>query len=173
MMQDIQVNNDRANITLRRSLLNFFQDKVFEEMDALNCHYFAHNLIKHYDKTGYTISAFCTHPEWQQEYWQNHWDSDILASKIHGIAETDGFSITSWDVVDPVSDLMKRRKAICHIDDGVYFTFKHNDELLENYSFGWKKNGWGQMGFEKLLKLSDVVSDFRNAHLKLVSAPTQ
>jgi len=168
-MKDMEINHDRATITLRRSLLSLFQDKVGKEMEAINCHYFAHNFFKNYNKLGCIISSFCTHPEWQEEYWQNHWNSDILASTIHEAAETDGVSITSWDFIDPDSDLMKRRKSVCHIDDGAYFTFKHDDGVLENYSFGWKKSGWRQAESGKLLTLFNVVGGFRDAHLKLFS----
>lgn len=171
-MQDVHLNIDRINVTLRESLLGLFHDQLRKGMEELDCHYFAHNLIQNYYKPGHTVSSFYTNSEWQEEYWRNYWDSDILAHRIHKIAETDGFAISSWDFIDPDSDVMKRRKSVCDIHDGVHFTFKHEGGLLENYSFGWKKSGRGKMGFEKLLKLSDVVSDFRDAHLKLVSAPT-
>jgi hypothetical protein len=171
-MEDIQLNSDLINVTLRSSLFGLFQDQLCQEMEELDCHYFAHNLIQNYYKPGHTVSSFYSNPEWQQEYWRNYCDTDVLAHRIHKIADADGFAISSWDFVDPDSDVMKRRKSVCHIDDGVHFTFKHEDGLLENYSFGWKKSARGKMGFEKLLKLSDVVSDFRDAHLKLVSEPT-
>lgn len=171
-MEDIQLNTDRINVTLRGSLFSLFQDRLRREMEGLDCHYFAHNLIQNYYKPGHAVSSFYTNPDWQQEYWQNYWNSDVLSNKIHQIAETDGFAISSWDFIDPDSDVMKRRKLVCDLYDGVQFTFKHEDGLLENYSFGWKKSGRGKMGFERLLKLSDVVSDFRDAHLKLVSGST-
>lgn len=172
-MDDIQVNTDGINIILRQSLLSLFHDRLRREMEDLDCHYFAHNLIQNYYKPGHTVSSFYTNPEWQQEYWRDYGNSDILAHKIHQIAETDGFAISSWDFVDPDSDVMKRRKLVCDLYDGVHFTFKHEDGLLENYSFGWNQNGRGKMSFEKLLKLSEVIDDFRGAHLKLVSGPTQ
>jgi hypothetical protein len=171
-MQDIQVKNNQLNVTLRKSLLSLFQERLRREMENLSCHYFSHNLIKNYYKPDHMVSSFHSHPEWQEEYWQDHWNSDVLSRKVHQIAETDGFAISSWDFIDAESDVMKRRKQVCDLYDGVQFTFKHEDGLLENYSFGWKKSGRGQMGFDKLLKLSEVVSDFRDEHLKLFSKPT-
>lgn len=167
MLKDTQINDSRITVTLRESLLDLFREQVRRDLESLNCAYFVHNLIKNYCQKGHTVSSFHTHPEWQQEYWQDHWDSDLLARKIHDVAETDGFAISSWDFVDPDSGIMKRRKSVCHLDDGVHFTFKHEDGMLENYSFGWKNVKGQPMGFEKLLKLSDVVDEFRDAHLKL------
>jgi hypothetical protein len=137
-------------------------------MENLNCHYFSHNLIKNCYKPDHVVSSFHSNPEWQQEYWQKHCNADPLADKVCQVAETDGFAISSWDI-GPDNEVMKRRKLVCDLYDGVQFTFKHEDGTLENYGFGWKESGRGKMGFEKLLKLSDIVSDFRDVHLKLFS----
>jgi len=171
-MQDTQLNSDRLTVILRKSLQSLFQDKLRKEMEDLDCHYFVHNLIKNYDRPGHTVSSFHTNLEWQQEYWREHWDRDLLSRKINHIAETDGFAISSWDFIDPESDVMKRRKSVCYLDDGVHFTFRYDDGLLENYSFGWKNTEGKKMSFERLLKLSDLVSDFQEAHLKLFSEST-
>ena len=168
-MEDIQLNIDRIDITLRESLSNSFQEKVRREMEALDCSYFTHNLIKNHYKPGHTVSSFYSNPEWQKEYWQKYWNADPLADKICEAAEAEGFAIGSWDIV-PDNAVLKRRKQVCGLYDGVYFTFKHEDGTLENYAFGWKESGRGKMGFEKLLKLSEMVDEFRDAHLKLFSA---
>jgi len=168
-MQDIQLNTDQVNVTLRESLVDLFQDKVQGEMENLNCSYFTHNLIKNCYKPGHTVSSFYSDPEWQEEYWRDYSDSDLLFQKVCQAADAAGFAISSWDVIDPQSDVMKRRKAVCDLYDGVHFTFKHEDGTLENYSFGWKEDGRGKMGFDRLLKLADVVDDFRDVHFKLFS----
>jgi hypothetical protein len=167
-MQDIQINNDQINVTLRESLLSLFQDKVVKKMEELDCSYFTHNLIKNCYKPGHTVSSFYSNPEWQQEYWQKYWNADPLADKVCEAAETDGFAISSWDIA-PDNEVMKRRKLVCSLYDGVQFTFKHEDGTLENYAFGWKESGRGKMGFARLLKLSGMVDDFRDAHFKLFS----
>lgn len=167
-MQDIQLNNGQIKVTLCNSLYNLFQDKVQREMEASDCSYFTHNLIKNYGKSDHTVSSFYSNPEWQHEYWQKYWNADPLADKVCQAADIGGFAISSWDV-EPDNEVMKRRKLVCGLYDGVHFTFKHEDGTLENYAFGWKENGRGKMGFEKLLKLSEIADDFRNAHLKLFS----
>lgn len=168
IMQDIQMNHDRIKVTLRESLLGFFEGRVRREMEGLDCSYFTHNLIKNPYKPGHTVSSFYSDPEWQQEYWEKYWDADPLADKVCEAAEIEGFAIGSWGV-DSDNEVMKRRKLVCGLYDGVYFTFKHEDGMLENYAFGWKENGRGKMGFDRLLKLSGMVDDFRDAHLKLFS----
>jgi hypothetical protein len=167
-MQDIQMNNDRIKVILREGLLGLFQDKVRRDMEGLDCSYFTHNLIKNWYKPGHTVSSFYSDPEWQQEYWEKYWDADPLAEKVCEAAETEGFAISSWGA-DPDNQALKRRKLVCGLYDGVHFTFKHEDGTLENYAFGWKESGRGKMGFDKLLKLSAIVDDFRDAHLKLFS----
>lgn len=171
-MQDAHLTQDQFNVTLRESLLSLFQNTIQRNMQELNSHYFAHNLIKNYYKPGHTVSSFVTHPEWQQEYWTTHCKSDNLSHKIHQIAEIEGFAISSWSFIDPDSEIMKRRKLVCDLDDGVHFTFKHEDGLLENYAFGWKRVKSNPMDFEKIFKLSEIVDDFRNKHLKLFYEPT-
>jgi len=117
------------------------------------------------------VSSFYSNPEWQQEYWEKYWDADPLAKKVCESADTEGFAISSWGV-GPDNEVMKRRKVVCDLYDGVHFTFKHEDGTLENYAFGWKESGRGRMGFERLLKLSAIADKFREAHLKLFSEPT-
>lgn len=170
-MEDIQMNNDQITVTLRGSLLSLFQDTVRNEMEELDCSYFTHTLIKNCYKPGHAVSSFCSNPEWQQEYWQKHCNADPLADKVCQVAETDGFAISSWDI-GPDNEVMKRRKLVCGLYDGVHFTFKHENGTLENYSFGWKESGRGKMGFERLLKLSDMVDNFRDAHFKLFYGST-
>lgn len=171
-MQDFKINNDKIDITLKMSLIKTFEEKVSREMREVNCTYFTHQIIQNYRKKGHRVSSFYTNPDWQKKYWQDYWNCDPLEREIHQIAETDGFVISSWDCVDPNSDVMQQRKTLCHLDDGVYFTIRHDNGLFENFSFGWGKDDKDQMDFEKLMKLSSLVNDFRNDHLKLFEGDT-
>lgn len=167
-MQDFQFNHsNRIDVTLRLGLHNVFYDTTGKEMDDINCHYFAHHLIQNYRQEGWAVSSFNTNPDWQTKYWSEYWDRDPLERECHKIAQLNGFIVSSWQVVDPNSDVMEERKSACRLSTGFSFYVQHKEGILENFSFGWEKYDIASIGHEKLLKLSNLINHFRENHLNL------
>jgi hypothetical protein len=144
-----------------------FYDLVGKEMKSVGAHYFAHHLIKNHCQEGHTVSSFYTNPDWQEKYWKDYWDRDPVHSKSYPIAQINGSSVVSWKVIDPDSDCMEDRRTMCKMADGFRFDVQHDNGVLENFSFGWEKYDMSRVNRQKLGKLSQMITDFRIAHLKM------
>jgi len=173
MTEYIQRKSDREEIknpvrvAFKTDLTDKFHDLATKEMKNIGAHYFAHNLIKNPFLEGHTVSSFHTNLDWQEKFWNEYWDYDSVYFAITPIVKTNGCAVLSWKVVDPDSDYIEDRKTMCKISDGVTFEIEHNNGVLENFSFGWEKYDISRVNRKKLLKLCNMISDFRIQHFRL------
>lgn len=156
-------------VSLKSNLINKFYDHLKKEMQNIGAHYFGHSIIKNYKQEGHTVSSFMTNLEWQEKYWESYWDCDPIHFTSHPIAQINGCAIASWKIIDPHSNCMEDRRTTCQMNDGFSFYIQHENNLSENFSFGWKKYDVNQVNRQKLAKLSDMISEFRLIHFKSFS----
>jgi len=153
-------------VSFKTELMDKFYDFVGKGMKDVGAHYFAHNLIKNHLKEGHTISSFHTNLDWQEKFWKDYWDNDPLDDTNSPVAKINGFSATSWRVVES-NDCLEDRKIMCQIRDGLTFYILHNNGVLENFSIGWEKYDVRKVNRQKLVKLCNMISDFRIQHYRL------
>lgn len=154
-------------VSFKTGLMDKFYDLVGKGMKNVGAHYFAHNLIKNHRQEGHTVSSFYSNPDWQEKYWKDYWDCDLIVDTNCVITKKNGSSITSWKVIDPDSDCMEDRKSMCQMQDGFTFYMQHDNGVIENFSIGWKKYDVNRINRKKLAKLCNMISDFRIQHYRL------
>ena len=173
MAEYMQCTSDRKGfenpvmVSFKINLMDKFYDLVSKEMKSVGAHYFAHNLIKNHLQEGHTVSSFVTNLDWQEKYWKDYWDCDPLDRASYTIAKINGSAVVSWKVIDPDSDAIEDRKSMCKVKDGLTFCMEHDNGVLENFSFGWEKYDVNRVNRQKLVKLSNMITDFRRQHFQV------
>ena len=162
-----EVFKNPVRVSFETALMDKFYDLVGKEMKSVGAHFFGHNLIKNYCEEGHTVSSFSTNPDWQAKYWKDYWDCDLLHLTSCPIAKAKGFAVVSWKAVDPDSDCMEDRKSMCQMNDGFCFDIRHENGVLENFSFGWAKYEINKVNRQKLSKLSNMIEGFRRVHFSV------
>ena len=167
-MQRISDRNEHpVMISFKTNLVNRFYDDAGKAMKDIGAHFFSHNLIKNCLQEGHTTSSFYTNLDWQEKYWKDYWDCDPLWAASYPIAQINGCAIMSWKVLNTNDDCTEDRKSMCKVKDGLSFYTKHDNGVVENFSFGWEKYDVNRVNRQKLTALCNMVTDFRIQHLRL------
>ena len=154
-------------VSFKTDLIDKFYDLAGKEMKNVGSHFFAHNLIKNCLQEGHTTSSFYTNPDWQEKYWKDYWDCDPLWAASYPLAQINGFSVTSWRLIEPENNFAEDRKSMCKTNDGISFMTKHDNGAIETFSFGWEKYDVNRVNRQKLTALCNMITDFRIQHLRL------
>lgn len=151
-------------VIMRKDFYADFESQLKKVEEDTGAIFFGHNIIKNYMEPGHKVSTFCNYEEWQDFYWEKHCYTDPLEKIIHKAVQKNDFGVVSWELGHNGSLCSQDRTKITQVKDGITFSFKRQENYIENLNIGWKDLDPETLDIEYISYLTSLLKPLRDYH---------